>query len=74
MVITGPDPEQVEDGHVVEPAEFPGVLHEGEITPDKCEEAGGELHSHGGEKKANKNFSKTGKTNEGGGAPLLSVL
>ncbi len=59
VVITGPEPEQVEDGHVVQlrhrgkPAEFPGVLHKGEIAPDKSEEAGGELHCCGGGKKAN---------------------
>ncbi len=61
MVVTGPEPEQVEDGRIVQlrhrgkHAEFPGVLHEGEIAPDKGEDAGGELHRHGGGKKANKN-------------------
>ncbi len=66
MVVTGPEPEKVEDGRIVqlrhrgEPAEFPGVLHEGEITPDKGEDAGGELHRLGG-KKANKNCSKNGQ-------------
>ncbi len=54
MVVTGPEPKQVEDGRVVqlchrgEPAEFPGVLHEGEIPLDKGEDAGGEIHRREG--------------------------
>ncbi len=57
MVVTGPEPEQVEDGCVVqlchrgEPAELSVVLHKGKITPDKDEEVGGELHCRGGRKK-----------------------
>ncbi len=54
-MVTGPEPKQVKDGRVMqlrhhgEPAEFPGVLHEGEIPPEKGEDAGGELHrSEGG--------------------------
>ncbi len=38
MVITGPELEHEEDGRVSphgEPAEFPGILHEGKIVPDK---------------------------------------
>ncbi len=50
-MVTGPEPEQVEEGrvphlcHCGEPTEFPGILHEGEVPPDEGEEAGGELHS-----------------------------
>ncbi len=50
-MVTGPEPEQVEEGRVLhlrhrgEPTEFPGVLHEGEVPSDEGEEAGGELHS-----------------------------
>ncbi len=54
------------------PAEFPGVLHEGEVPLDEGEEAGGELHCGRGEKIENKNFSKNGKQNEGEVAPLFS--
>ncbi len=49
-MVTGPEPEQVEEGRVLhlrhrsEPTEFPSVLHEGEDLPDEGEEAGGELH------------------------------
>ncbi len=50
VMVTGPEPEQVEEGRVLhlrhrsEPTEFPSVLHEGEVLPDEGEEAGGELH------------------------------
>ncbi len=77
-MVRGPEPEQVEEGRVLhlrhrgEPAEFPGVLHEGEVPPDEGEEAGCELHCRGGEKTENKNFSKNGKKNEGGVAPPFS--
>ncbi len=49
-----PEPKQVEDGRVVhlrprrEPAEFPGELHEGAVSPAKGKDAGGELHRLGG--------------------------
>ncbi len=50
-MVTGPEPEQVEEGRVLhlrhrsEPTEFPSVLHEGEVLLDEGEEAGGELHT-----------------------------
>ncbi len=50
MVVTGPEPEEVEDGRIVqlrhrsEPTEFPAVLHEGEIAPAKGKDVGGKLH------------------------------
>ncbi len=50
MMVRGPEPKQVEDGRVVhlrprrEPAEFPGELHEGAVSPAKGKDAGGELH------------------------------
>ncbi len=49
-MVTGPEPEQVEEGcvlhlrHRSEPTEFPSILHEGEVLPDEGEEAGGELY------------------------------
>ncbi len=52
-LVTGPEPEQVEEGRVLhlrhrsEPTEFPSVLHEGEVLPDEGDEAGGELHRRG---------------------------
>ncbi len=54
MMVRGPEPKQVEDSRVVhlrprrEPAEFPGELHEGEVSPAKGKDAGGELHHLGG--------------------------
>ncbi len=54
MMVRGPEPKQVEDGRVVhlrprrEPAEFPGELHEGAVSPAKGKDAGGELHRLGG--------------------------
>ncbi len=75
-----PEPEQVEDSRVMqlchrgEPAEFLGVLHEGEIVPDSGEEVGGELHWLGGGKNRKKlKLLKNGKQNEGGEALLTSV-
>ncbi len=71
VVVTGPEPEQVEDGRVVqlrhrgEPAEFPGVLYEGEVTPDEGEEAGGELHRRGGKKTRKQKLLKRRKTKRG---------
>ncbi len=42
-----------------EPAEFPGVLHECEVPPDKGKDAGCKLHHREGEKKVNqKLFTK----------------
>ncbi len=70
MVVTGPEPEQVKDGCVVElchrgePAEFSGVLYKGEITLDKGEEVGGELHRHGGKKDKQKRENKQTREEE----------
>ncbi len=45
-----------------EPAEFSGVLREGEIPPDKGEDASGELHRReGGNKGKRKTFQKMGE-------------
>ncbi len=45
-----------------EPAEFSGVLCEGEISPDKGEDAGGELHRReGGNNGKQKTLKKTGR-------------
>ncbi len=71
MVVTGPEAEHVEDGRVVqlsdhgEPAKFPGVLHEGEITPDKGVEADIKLHHRGGGKKNKTKTFHNGKQNTG---------
>ncbi len=57
MEVTGPEPEQLEDGRVVQHypggklAEFPGILVEGEIAPDKGVDANGELYCRGGWRK-----------------------
>ncbi len=72
-MVTGPEPEQVEEGRVLhlchcgEPTEFPGILHEGEVPLEESEEAGGELHRRRspGKTEKIKNFSKTeNKTRE----------
>ncbi len=66
-MITGPEPEQVEEGRVLhlrhrsKPTECPSILHEGKVLPDEGDEAEGRR----GEKTENKNFSKTeNKTRE----------
>ncbi len=71
VVVTGPEPEQVEDGCVMqfchrgEPAEFLGILHEGEIVPDKGEEAGGAPSPQRGKKQEKQKLLKKRKTKRG---------
>ncbi len=49
-----------------EPAEFSGVLCEGEISPDKGEDAGGELHRReGGNNGKQKTLKKPGENKQG---------
>ncbi len=70
MVVTGPEPEQVEDGCVVqlchrgEPAELSVVLHKGKITPDKDEEVGGRTSLPRREKKKTNNNLKKIRENK----------
>ncbi len=76
----GPVPEQREDGCVIEarrrgePAEFPGVLGEREISVGKGDEAGSDFHRRGSQKnRKQKTFQKRENKNEGGETPLLSA-
>ncbi len=74
----GPVPEQREDGCVIEahrrgePAEFPGVLGEREISVGKGDEAGSDFHRRGSQKnRKQKTFQNVGKQKRGGETPLL---